>query len=122
MRSVPEQDVITAFQSIEKAVVAHDAGEWSKHVADEFVVYRTGRAPMAKSERVAAIERQKENDAAVAVGEVQSMRLAVYGDAAAMTADQAVPDHSRPPYRAARLWVKRGGQWLMAISAQTDVK
>ena len=65
---------------------------------------------------------RKQNNAAVAVGEVQSMRLAVYGDAAAMIADQAVPDHSRPPYRAARLWVKRGGQWLLAISAQTDVK
>jgi len=122
VRSASEQDVIAAFQTIEKAVVAHDAGEWSKHVADEFVVYRTGRTPMAKSDRAAAIERQKQIGAAVAVGEVQNMRLAVYGDAAAMIADQTVPDHSRPPYRAARLWVKRGGQWLLAISAQTDVK
>jgi hypothetical protein len=122
VRSASEQDVITAFQAIETAVVAHDAGEWSKHVADEFVVYRTGRAPMAKSDRVAAIERQKQNNTAVAVGEVQSMRLAVYGDAAAMIADQAVPEDSRPPYRAARLWVRRGGQWLLAISVQTDVK
>ena len=102
VRSASEQEVIAAFQAIEKAVVAHDAAEWSKHVADEFVVYRSGRAPMAKSERAAAIERQKQNDAAVAVGEVQNMRLAVYGDAAAMIADQAMPDHSRPPYRAAR--------------------
>jgi len=122
VRSAPEQDVVAAFQAIEKAVVAHDAQEWSKHVADEFVVYRTGRVPVAKSERIAAIERQKENNAAVAVGEVQTMRLAIYGDAAAMIADQAVPDHSRPPYRAARLWVKRGGQWLLAVSAQTDIK
>ncbi len=122
VRSASEQDVIAAFQAIEKAVAALDAVEWSKHVADEFVVYRTGREPMVKSDLVAAIERQKQNNTTVAVGEVQSMRLAVYGDAAAMIADQAVPDHSRPPYRAARLWVKRGGQWLLAISAQTDVK
>lgn len=122
VRSAPEQDVIAAFQAIENAVVANDAGEWSKHVADEFVVYRTGHAPITKADRIAAIERQKEINAAVAVGEVQSMRLAVYGDAGAMIADQAVPDHSRPPYRATRLWVKRGGQWLLAISAQTDVK
>lgn len=63
VRSVSEQEVIAAFQAIEKAVVADDADEWSKRVADEFVVYR-----------------------------------------------------------AARLWVKRGGQWLLAISVQTDVK
>jgi Domain of unknown function (DUF4440) len=122
VRSGAEQDVIVAFQAIEKAVVAHDADEWGKHIADEFVVYRTGRAPIGKAERMAAIERQKENNAAIAVGEIESMRLAVYGDAAAMLTDHVSPDKSRPPYRSARVWVKRDGQWLMAISVQTDVK
>ena len=50
------------------------------------------------------------------------MRLAVYGDGAVMTALQTMPDNSRPPYRAARIWVRRNGQWLMAISVHTDVK
>lgn len=122
VRSGEEQDVILAFQAIEKAVVAHDAEEWGKHIADEFMIYRTGRPPIGKSERMAAIERQKENNAAVTVGEIESMRLAVYGDAAAMLATHASPDKSRPPYRAARVWVKRNGQWLLAISVQTDVK
>jgi hypothetical protein len=122
VRSPAEQEVITAFQAIERAVVDHDAVEWGKHVADEFVVYRTGQEAVTKSGRIAAIERQKQDNAAVAVGEVQSMRLAVYGDSAVMTADHAAPDNSRPPYRAARVWVKRGGQWLLAISVQTDVK
>jgi len=122
VRSVPEQDIVTAFQALEKAVVAHDAPEWGRHVADEFMVYRTGRQPAGKSERMAVIERQKESNAAVTVGEVQAMRLAAYGDAAAMAADHVAPDNSRPPYRAARVWVRRNGQWLMAISVQTDVK
>jgi hypothetical protein len=122
VRSVPEQDIITTFQAIEKAVVAHDAAEWGKHVADEFVVYRTGRAPADKSARMMAIERQKESSAATTASEVQAMRLAAYGDGAAMVADHIAPDHSRPPYRAARVWVRRNAQWLLAISVQTDVK
>jgi hypothetical protein len=122
VRSPAEQDIILTFQAMEKAVIAHDAVEWGKHVADEFVRYGTGQVPVTKSDRIAAIERQKETNAAVTVGEVETMRLAVYGDGAAMTALQVMPDNSRPPYRAARIWVRRNGQWQMAISVHTDVK
>jgi hypothetical protein len=121
-RSPAEQDVINAFQAIEKASIAHDADEWSKHMADELVVYGTGRPPNPKSNRIATIKRQKAANAAVTVGEVETMRLWVYGDAAAMTATHIMPDKSRPNYRAARVWVKRNGQWQMAISQQTDIK
>ncbi len=122
VRSSAEQEIVLAFQAIEKAVVAHDAAEWSKHVADEFVRYGSGQDPVPKAERIAAIERQKEANSAVTVGEIETMRLAVYGDGAAMTASQILPDNSRPPYRAARVWVRRNGQWQMAISVHTDVK
>jgi len=122
VRSPAEQDIVNSFQAIEKAAVGHDAAEWSKHIAEEFVLYGSGRAPIAKSGRIAAINRQKENGTAVKVGEVQAMRLSVYDDGAAMIATHAVPDNSRPPYQAARVWVKRNGQWQMAISVQTDIK
>ena len=122
VRSPAEQDIVNAFQAIMKAIVAHDVGAWGKHVADEFVVYGSDRAPILKLGRIAAIERQKESNTAVTVGEVQTMRLAVYGDGAVMIATAAAPEGSRPPYRAARVWVKRNGQWQMAISAHTDVK
>lgn len=122
VRSPAEQDVVNAFQATMKAVVADDAGKWGKYVANEFVVYATGRAPVTRSERIATIERQKENDTAVAVGEVQTMRLSVYSDGALMIASEAPPDGSGPPYRAARVWVRRNGQWLMAISLHTEVK
>jgi len=122
VRSPAEQDIVLTFQAIEKAVITHDAAEWGKHVADEFVRYGTGQVPVTKSDRIAAIERQKEANAAVTVGEVETMRLAVYGDGAAMTALQVLRDNSRPPYRAARIWVRRNGQWQMAISIHTDVK
>ncbi len=122
VRSPAEQDIIDTYQAIVKAIVAHDAAEWAKHVADEFALYGSGRAPVAKSGRIAAIERQKQSNAAVAVGEIQTMRLAVYGDGAAMITTETTPDTSHPPYRAARVWVKRDGQWLMAISVHTEVK
>jgi Domain of unknown function (DUF4440) len=122
VRSPAEQEVVNAFQATMKAVVADDAGEWGKYVADEFAVYASGRAPVTRSERIATIERCKENDVAPAVGEVQTMRLSVYGDGALMIASEAPPNGSNPPYRAARVWVRRNGQWLMAISLHTDVK
>ncbi len=121
VRSAAEQDVINTYQAIAKAIVAHEANEWAKHVADEFVL-QSSRAPVAKSGRIAAIERQKESNAAAAVGEIQTMRLAVYGDGAVMITTETAPDNSHPPYRAARVWVMRNGQWLMAISAHTEVK
>ncbi len=122
VRSPAEQDVVNSFQAIEKAAVGHDADGWSRHIADEFVLYGSDRAPVAKSSRLAAIERQKQNNTAVRVGEVETMRLAVYDDGAAMIATHVLPDNSRPPYRAARVWVKRNGQWQMVISVQTEVK
>jgi len=122
VRSAAEQEVVNTFQAVIKAIVAHDAGEWAKHVADEFVLYASGRPPVPKTDRIAAIERQKETGAAAVVGEVQTMRLAVYGDGAVMTTTDAAPGEPHPPYRAARVWVKRGGQWLLALSAHTDTK
>jgi hypothetical protein len=122
VRSPAEQDIVNSFQAIEKAAVGHDADEWSKHVADEFVLYGSGRLPISKSGRIAAIEQQKQANAAVQVGEVEAMRLTVYDDGAAMIASHVSPDDSRPPYRAARVWVKRNGQWQMAISMQTNVQ
>jgi hypothetical protein len=122
VRSSAEQEVLNSFLAIEKASIAHDAQEWSKHVADEFVLYRSGYAPISKAARIATIERQKESGSPVIVGELQAVRLVVYGDAAAMIATEMVPDNSRPPCRAARVWVRRNGQWLMAISVQTDIQ
>ena len=122
VRSPVEQDVVNSFQALEKAAVAHDADEWAKHVADEFTLYGSAREPISKAGRITAIKRQKVTNAIVRVGEVETMRLAVYDDGAAMIATHVLPDNSRPPYRAARVWVKRNGQWQMAISVQTNVE
>jgi Domain of unknown function (DUF4440) len=122
VRSPAEQDVITTLQEIAKAAVAGNAGEWAKHIADDFVLYRTGHAPVPKSAALAEIENKKASNAGVTQGEIEAMRLAVYGDGAAMIASYASPDNSRPPYRAASIWAKRNGQWQLVIDVETDVK
>ena len=122
VRSPAEQEVVTTFQTLTKAVVAHASEDWNKQVADEFVAYRSGRAPLPKTERIAAIEREKESNAPIRAGEVQAMRLAVYENAALMLTTEAALDGSRPFYRAARVWVKRDGQWLLALCMETDVR
>jgi alkylated DNA nucleotide flippase Atl1 len=122
VRSPAEQDVLNSFLALEKARIAHDATEWSKHVSDDFIRYRSDYAPVTKAASIAEIEAQKQNHSAVTVGEIQTARLWVYGDAAAMIATENPPDHSRPPYRAARMWIRRNGQWLMTISLQTDMQ
>jgi hypothetical protein len=122
VRSPAEQDIVNSFQALEKAAVGHDADEWARHVADEFVLYGSAREPISKAGRITAIKRQKVTNAVVRVGEVETMRLAVYDDGAAMIATHVLPDNSRPPYRAARVWVKRNGQWLMVINVQTSVE
>jgi uncharacterized protein DUF4440 len=122
LRSPAEQDIVNTFQSIEKATVAHNAAEYAKHMADEFVHYRSDSPPISKSERIAIIEDQKKQNIPTVLTAIQSMRLWVYGDGAAMISDNGVPDDTQPLLRIARVWVKRNGQWQMAISVQTDVK
>jgi hypothetical protein len=122
VRSPAEQDIVNTFQAIEMATYAHDADEYGRHMADEFVHYRSGSPPIPKSERMAIIENQKKQNIPTIITAIQSMRLWVYGDGAAMVSANGVPDDTEPLLRIARVWVKRNGQWKMAVSVQTDVK
>ena len=117
--SQAERDIIASFQTLENAVIRNDAAEWVRHMADEFVVYRTNQHPTTKAERAEALRRQQAINAEIFVAAVEAMRLWVFGDAAIMRADHRMPGNRRPPYRATRIWVKRDGRWQMAVSQQT---
>jgi hypothetical protein len=120
-KSQAERDIITAFQTLERAVTRNDADEWVKHVTDEFAVYRTGQHPTDKTLRVDFINRQQAINGESFVAEVEWMKLWILGDAAVMRADHVMPGDQRPPYRATRLWLKRDGRWQMALSQQTTI-
>ena len=70
---------------------------------------------------MAFIAAQKAVNGETWVAEVAWMKLWVFGDAAVMRADHVMPGNRRAPYRATRLWVKRDGHWLMALSQQTAI-
>jgi hypothetical protein len=122
VRSPAAQYIENAFLAIDNAAIAHDDAEYSKHVADEFVHYRSGYAPITKSGRLAIIQSQKEHNIPALLSEIQSMRLWVFGDGAAMISTNGIANNAAPLIRIARIWVRRNGQWQMAISAQTLVK
>lgn len=122
VRSPAEQDILTAFQAIEKATFTRDPDHYSRYLADEFVHYESGIPPVAKADRVARIEDAKKNDSPAILLAIQSMRLWVYGDGAAMVSTSGVPDDTEPLLRVARVWARRNGKWQMVISVQTDVK
>jgi ketosteroid isomerase-like protein len=122
VRSPAEQEVIATLQEIAKATVARNADGWAKHIADDFMLYRTGHAPVTKAAALATIEHEKKSSTDGTISEVEAMRLAVYGDGAAMIANYVSADNSRPPYRAASVWTKRNGQWQLVIEIETDIK
>lgn len=122
VRSPAEQDIVNTFQAIEKATFVRDADEYAKHLANEFVHYESDAPPVPRSERIARLEDEKERKSPAVLTAIQSMRLWVYGDGAAMISANGVPDDSEPVLRIARVWVRRNGQWQMAISVQTKVK
>jgi hypothetical protein len=122
VRSPAEQDIVNTFQAIERATVARDADEYGKHLADEFVHYESGYPPIPKSERIDRLKDRKAHNIPAVMSAIQSMRLWVYGDGAAMTSVNGVPDDIEPLSRFARVWVKRNGQWLLAISVHTYVQ
>ena len=122
VRSPAEQDIVNTFQAIERATVARDADEYGKHLADEFVHYESSYPPIPKSERIDRLKDRKAHNIPSVMTAIQSMRLWVYGDGAAMTSANGVPDDTEPLSRFARVWVKRNGQWLLAISVHTYVE
>ena len=71
---------------------------------------------------LAIIQSQKEHNIPALLSEIQSMRLWVFGDGAAMISTNGIADNAAAadPHRA--YLGRRNGQWQMAISAQTLVK
>jgi len=120
--SAAEREIIASYQTLETAVATHDAEEWARHFADEFVVIGRDGHPTTKPERIAAIREQKKTGTPVNPGPLESMQIWVVGDAAVMTSDHATAAAKPTPYHVTRVWVKRDGRWQMAYSQQTIVE
>jgi hypothetical protein len=115
-RNKAEFECLAAWQRLETAVMAGDADAWSRHVADEFMVIGPTRRH-SKADRKAVIAEQKRSNTHSAPSPLVSARLFGFGDAMVMACEHQ-PFHGKAA-RVSRVFVKRDGAWLMAVSFQT---
>ena len=115
-RNADECDCLASWQRLEIAVMQHEPEVWAQHVVDEFMVVGATRRH-SKADRKAVIEEQKRSGANSAPAPLVSARLFGFKDAMVMTCEHQ-PFHGKSA-RVSRVFVKRDGQWLMAVSFQT---
>jgi hypothetical protein len=115
-RNADERDCLASWQRLEVAVMQHEPEVWAQHVADEFMVVGAARRHN-KADRKAVIEEQRRNGTNSAPAPLVSARLFGFKDAMVMTCEHQ-PFHGKAA-RVSRVFVKRTGQWLMAVSFQT---
>jgi len=115
-RNKAEFECLASWQRLETAVMAGDAEAWSRHVADEFMVIGPTRRH-SKADRKAVLTEQKRSNTNSAPTPLVSARLFDFPDAMVMSCEHQ-PFHGKAA-RVSRVFVKRDGQWLMAVSFQT---
>ena len=116
-----EKAIIVSWQALETAVTAHDSVGWAPHIADEFVIVGSnGDHPTSKRDRMAILDKQKQLGVGSAPTPLVSAKMFDFGDSVVMTCLHQ-PQHGKPIH-VSRLWIKRDGQWIMAISYQTTIQ
>ena len=115
-RNADERDCLASWQQLEIAVMHHEPEVWAQHVADEFMVVGAARRH-TKADRKAVIEEQQRTNANSAPAPLVSARLFGFKDAMVMACEHQ-PFHGKAA-RVSRVFIKRDGRWLMAVSFQT---
>jgi hypothetical protein len=113
-----EKQVVSAYERLETAAMAHDSARFSTLVADEFVAASSNSNKLYdKRGRMEDFDHAKM--AGVAPTPLESARMFDFKDAVIMTSFHR-PDQGKP-LRVTRVWVNRDGKWLEAVSYQTSV-
>ncbi len=116
-----EAAIIASWQALETGVTAHDSAAWAPHIADEFVqISSNSDHPISKSGRMETLDKQKVSGVGSAPSPLVSAKMFDFGDAVIMTCLHQ--PHSGKPVHVSRLWIKRDGKWVMAISYQTAIQ
>jgi len=117
--SEEERGVIEAYQQVERAVTAHDSAAWGAVIADDFfAVTSNSDHPLDKKTRMAGLDQQKQGG--IAPFPLVSARMFKFGETMIMTSLQQ-PEHGRALH-VTRVWNKRQGKWLEALSYQTTIQ
>lgn len=113
-----EKQVVSAYERLETAAMAHDSARFSTLVADEFVAASSNSNKVYdKRGRMEDFDHAKM--AGVAPTPLASARMFDFKEAVVMTSFHR-PDRGKP-LRVTRVWVKRDGNWVEALSYQTSV-
>jgi hypothetical protein len=116
-----ERGVFASWQALETAVTAHDAEAWAPHIADEFAMLNSNNDhALTKADRIAALNKQKQTGLGSAPSPLVSARMFDFPDTVVMTC-QHQPYRGKPAH-VTRVWIKRDGKWVMAISYQTTIQ
>jgi hypothetical protein len=115
-RNADERDCLTAWQRLETAVMNGDADVWARHIADEFMVFGPTRRH-SKTDRKAVLAEQKRSNTNSAPSPLVAAELFGFADAMVMRCEHQPFDGKAA--QVSRVFVKRDGAWLMAISYQT---
>ena len=120
-RNEAEQAVIASWQALETGVTNHDAAAWAPHIAEEFVMLGSSNDhPLSKADRISTLNLQKQTGFPSAPAPLVSAQMFDFGDAVVMTCHHQ--PYTGKPVHVSRLWIKRNGQWVMAISYQTTMQ
>jgi hypothetical protein len=116
-----ERAIIASWQALETGVTGHDASAWAPHIADEFVqISSNSDHPINKSGRMETLNKQKASGVGSAPAPLVSAKMYDFGDSIIMTGLHQ--PYSGKSIHVSRLWIKRDGQWVMAISYQTAIQ
>jgi hypothetical protein len=116
-----EAGIFKSWQELETNVTAHNSAGWAPHAADEFVqISSNNDHPLDKAARMAVLDKQKQSGVGAAPAPLVSAEMFDFGDSVVMKALHQ-PYHGKP-IRVSRLWIKRDGLWMMAISYQTTIQ
>jgi hypothetical protein len=116
-----EQGIFKSWQELETEVTAHNSAGWAPHAADEFVqVSSNNDHPLDKAARMAVLDKQRQSGVGAAPAPLVSAEMFDFGDNVVMKALHQ-PFHGKP-IRVSRVWIKRDGKWVMAISYQTTIQ
>ena len=120
-RNEAEQGIVASWQALETGVATHDSAAWSPHIADEFVMVGSSNDhPLTKADRMATLDLQKQTGAPSAPAPLVSAQMFDFGDSVVMTCLHQPYTGKR--IHVSRVWIKRNGHWIMAISYQTAIQ
>jgi ketosteroid isomerase-like protein len=116
-----EQDVVSMWQAVERAVLTNDVEAWTPNFTDDFIfVTPDGGTPLNKSDRVTMITELRRTNTTLIPAEVTSMKVWVFGDAAVMRSEHK-PMHGKVLH-VTRLFEKHNNHWQIAFGQQTWIE